>query len=89
MFPLTKKLKEETLEVYSMLAKHFNIEYDESGSIGKRYRRHDEIGTPFCITFDFDSLDDKSVTIRDRDTMEQTRVKIEDLVQFIGEKVAF
>jgi len=89
VFPLTKKLKTETLEVFDLLSKHFNIEYDESGSIGKRYRRHDEIGTPFCITFDFDSLDDKSVTIRDRDTMEQTRVKIEDLVSYIGEKVAF
>lgn len=89
VFPLTKKLKEETLEVFALLSKHFNIEYDESGSIGKRYRRHDEIGTPFCITFDFDSLEDKAVTIRDRDTMEQTRVKIDDLVAYIGDKVAF
>lgn len=89
VFPLTKKLKEETLEVYTLLSKYFNIEYDEAGSIGKRYRRHDEIGTPFCITFDFDSLEDKAVTIRDRDTMEQTRVKIDDLVAYIGEKVAF
>jgi len=89
VFPLSKKLSTETLEVFTLLAKHFNIEYDESGSIGKRYRRHDEIGTPFCITFDFDSLEDKSVTIRDRDTMLQTRVKIEDLVSYIGEKVAF
>ena len=89
IFPLSKKLSEEALEVYAMLAKYFNVEYDEAGSIGKRYRRHDEIGTPYCITFDFDSLEDKSVTIRDRDTMEQTRVKIDDLVHYIAEKVAF
>ena len=87
IFPLTKKLKVECLEVFEILAKHFNVEYDDAGSIGKRYRRHDEIGTPYCITFDFDSLDDKSVTIRDRDTMKQERVKIEDLVDFLRNKV--
>lgn len=89
IFPLTKKLSTETLEVYKLLAKHFNVEYDDAGSIGKRYRRHDEIGTPYCITFDFDSLEDNSVTIRDRDTMLQERIKIEDLVDFIAKKVMF
>ncbi len=89
VFPLTKKLKEEAGELYAMLAKHFMVDYDDAGSIGKRYRRHDEIGTPYCITYDFDSRDDQAVTIRDRDTMEQTRVKIDDLVAFISEKTAF
>ena len=65
------------------------VEFDESGSIGKRYRRQDEIGTPFCLTYDFDSLEDGCVTIRDRDTMKQERVKIEKLVKYIKEKIAF
>ena len=89
IFPLTKKLSEETMAVYDLLSKHFNVEYDDAGSIGKRYRRHDEIGTPYCITFDFDSLEDQSVTIRDRDTMEQTRVKIDDLVTYLNDRVHF
>jgi glycyl-tRNA synthetase len=75
--------------VYEKLSKYFNVEYDDAGSIGKRYRRHDEIGTPYCITFDFDSLDDQSVTIRDRDTMEQTRIKIDDLVEYLNTRVHF
>ena len=62
-----------------MLSKKFNVDYDETGSIGKRYRREDEIGTPYCITVDFDTLEDNTVTIRDRDTMEQIRVSIDDL----------
>ncbi|MGF7058725.1 glycine--tRNA ligase [Brassicibacter mesophilus] len=89
IFPLTKKLSEPAMELYHKLAKKFMIDYDESGSIGKRYRRHDEIGTPYCITFDYDSLEDNCVTIRDRDTMEQERVKIEDLERIILDKIEF
>ncbi len=89
IFPLTKKLKEPALELYAKLAKKFSIDYDESGSIGKRYRRHDEIGTPYCITFDYDSLEDNCVTVRDRDTMEQERVKIEELENHIMKKIEF
>ena len=79
VLPLSKKLSEGALKVRDMLSKNFMVDYDESQSIGKRYRRQDEIGTPYCITYDFDSETDNSVTIRDRDTMEQVRVKIEDL----------
>ncbi len=89
VLPLSKKLSEQAGEVYDMLAKHFMVDYDDAGSIGKRYRREDEIGTPFCITYDFDSIEDGCVTVRDRDTMEQERVKIEDLVSYINEKIAF
>ncbi len=89
VFPLTKKLSEQTLEVYNELSKYFDVDYDESGSIGKRYRRHDEIGTPFCLTFDYDSLEDGCVTVRDRDTMSQERMKIEDLKDFLEEKMLF
>ena len=70
-------------------SKHFVVDYDESGSIGKRYRRQDEIGTPFCITYDFDSLEDGCVTVRDRDTMEQERVKIDELTAYIEKKIEF
>ena len=86
VFPLTKKLNEQATELYQMLNKHFNIDYDDGGSIGKRYRRHDEIGTPYCITFDFDSLEDNAVTVRDRDTMQQERIKIDELIPFINKK---
>ena len=72
-----------------MLIKEFHCEYDDAGSIGKRYRRQDEIGTPFCITFDFDSLEDKAVTIRDRDTMKQERVAIDQLVAYLKQKMEF
>ena len=90
VLPLSKKLSEKATEVYEMLAKHFPVDYDESGSIGKRYRRQDEIGTPFCITYDFDTLEkDNCVTIRDRDTMEQERVAISDLVAYLEKKIAF
>jgi glycyl-tRNA synthetase len=89
ILPLSKKLSEEATEVFGTLAKDFMVDYDETGSIGKRYRRQDEIGTPFCITYDFDSKEDGMVTVRDRDTMEQTRVKIADLKSFIEEKVQF
>ena len=78
-----------------MLQKHFMVDFDESGSIGKRYRRQDEIGTPLCITVDFDTVGDENtpadncVTIRDRDTMQQERVSIDDLVDYISKKIAF
>ena len=90
VLPLSKKLSEKATEVYEMLAKHFPVDYDESGSIGKRYRRQDEIGTPFCITYDFDTLEkDNCVTIRDRDTMGQERVAISDLVAYMEKKIEF
>ncbi len=89
VLPLSKKLAEPAGEVFDMLSKHFMVDYDDAGSIGKRYRRGDEIGTPFCITYDFDSLEDGCVTVRDRDTMEQTRVKIDELKDYIASKVEF
>ena len=89
VLPLSKKLSEDAIKVFDMLAKEFNVEFDEAGSIGKRYRRQDEIGTPFCITFDFDSLEDQMVTVRDRDTMAQERVAIEDLVKYISDRMVF
>ena len=89
VLPLSKKLSEKAEEVYSKLSKKFMCDYDEAGSIGKRYRREDEIGTPYCVTIDFDTLEDNCVTIRDRDTMEQVRVKIDELENWLGEKVEF
>ncbi len=89
VLPLSKKLSEKAEEVYAQLSKKFMCEYDETGSIGKRYRREDEIGTPYCVTVDFDTLEDNTVTIRDRDTMEQVRVNINDLEKWIEEKVEF
>ncbi len=76
-------------EVYAKLSKNFMCDYDEAGSIGKRYRRQDEVGTPYCITVDFDTLEDECVTIRDRDTMEQVRVKIDELESYIQDKIAW
>ena len=89
ILPLTKKLSAKSDEVYGELSKYFNIDTDASGSIGKRYRRQDEAGTPYCITIDFDTLEDDTVTIRDRDTMEQKRVKIEDLRDFLEKAQEF
>ena len=89
VLPLSKKLSEKAEEVYSMLSKKFMCDYDEAGSIGKRYRREDEIGTPYCVTIDFDTLEDNSVTIRDRDSMEQVRVKIDELESWVQEKIEF
>lgn len=89
VLPLSKKLSDKAQEVYEQLSKKFMCEYDEAGSIGKRYRREDEIGTPYCVTVDFDTLNDNSVTIRDRDTMEQVRVNIDELENWISEKVEF
>ena len=89
ILPLQKNLSEKATEIYSKLSKYFMVTYDEAGSIGKRYRRQDEIGTPFCVTIDFETLDDDTVTIRDRDSMEQIRLKIDELVNYISEKVKF
>ena len=89
VLPLSKKLSEKALEIYGELAKKFNVEYDEGGSIGKRYRRQDEIGTPYCITVDFDTENHQSVTIRDRDTMKQDRVKISELESYIEKSLIF
>ena len=89
VFPLSKKLSEKTWEIYEQLSKYYNCEYDDRGNIGKRYRRQDEIGTPFCITYDFDTETDGAVTVRDRDTMEQVRVKIEDLKAYLDKKLHF
>ena len=89
VLPLSKKLSEKAEEVYAELAKKFMCDYDEAGSIGKRYRREDEIGTPYCVTIDFDTLEDNSVTIRDRDTMEQVRVKINKLENWLEDKIKF
>jgi glycyl-tRNA synthetase len=89
VLPLSKKLSPDAGKVYAELAKHFVCEFDDSGSIGKRYRRQDEIGTPFCVTFDFDSLEDASVTVRFRDSMTQERVAITDLVGYINEKMFY
>lgn len=89
ILPLSKKLSEKAEEVFESLSEDFMCDYDEAGSIGKRYRREDEIGTPYCITIDFDTLEDESVTIRDRDSMEQVRVKIPELKAWIEEKIKF
>ena len=89
VLPLSKKLNENAEKVYHMLQKRFMVEYDDAGSIGKRYRRQDEIGTPFCLTYDFDSETDGCVTVRDRDTMEQVRLPIDQLRSYLAEKLAY
>ena len=90
VLPLVKKLSPKAEEVYDMLSKKFMVDFDEAGTIGKRYRRQDEIGTPFCITYDFDTLEkDNCVTVRDRDTMQQERVNINDLVAYLEAKMVF
>ena len=89
VLPLSKKLSDKATEVYDMLSKKFMCDYDEAGSIGKRYRREDEIGTPYCVTIDFDTLEDNQVTVRDRDTMEQVRISINELEKWVGEKIDF
>ena len=89
VLPLSKKLSAQAAEVYNDLLKHFAVDFDETGSIGKRYRREDEIGTPLCITYDFDSENDHCVTVRDRDTMEQVRLPITELRAYIEERLAF
>ena len=89
VLPLSKKLSEKAEEIYADLSKYFMIDFDETGSIGKRYRREDEIGTPLCITYDFDSENDNCVTVRDRDTMEQVRIPITELKDYISNKITF
>ena len=89
VLPLSKKLSEKALDLFDELAKEFNCEFDETGSIGKRYRRQDEIGTPFCITYDFDTENDGCVTVRDRDSMEQVRIPLAEVKSYIAEKIKF
>ncbi|HBM98254.1 MAG TPA: glycine--tRNA ligase, partial [Ruminococcus sp.] len=89
VLPLSKKLSEQAWEICEKLSKSFMTDFDETGSIGKRYRRQDEIGTPFCITYDFDSAEDGCVTVRDRDTMQQERISIDKLVDYISGKISF
>ena len=89
IFPLRKDLKDKALEIYATLSKEFNVDYDEAGSIGKRYRRQDAIGTPYCITVDPQTMEDNCVTLRDRDTMEQVRMPISELKDYILEKIKF
>lgn len=89
VLPLSKKLADKAREIYSDLASEFMVDYDDAGSIGKRYRRQDEIGTPLCITYDFDSAEDSCVTVRDRDTMEQQRVPIAELKKYISDRIKF
>lgn len=89
VLPLSKKLSPKAEEIFQDLSKHFMVEFDDTGSIGKRYRRQDEIGTPFCLTYDFDSETDGCVTVRDRDTMQQERVPIDKLVHYILAKIKF
>ncbi|MBR2933681.1 MAG: glycine--tRNA ligase, partial [Clostridia bacterium] len=89
ILPLQKNLGEKAKEILKSLQKYFSVTYDEAGSIGKRYRRQDEVGTPYCITVDFDTLEDNTVTVRDRDTMEQIRIPVENLVSFLTEKTAW
>jgi glycyl-tRNA synthetase len=89
ILPLQKNLSEKPDEVYKKLAKKFSVTYDVTGSIGKRYRRQDEIGTPFCITIDFDTLENDTVTVRDRDSMEQIRLPIADLESYIEKSLEF
>ena len=89
VLPLSKKLNEGATKVFEELSKTYNCEYDDRGNIGKRYRRQDEIGTPYCVTYDFESEEDESVTVRDRDTMKQDRVKIVDLKKYFEEKFEY
>lgn len=89
VLPLSKKLSEKSQEVYEKLSSKFMCDYDEAGSIGKRYRREDEIGTPYCVTIDFDTLEDNQVTVRNRDTMEQVRIPIDNLESWILDKIEF
>ena len=89
VLPLSKKLSGPAEEIYHALSKRFMVDFDDAGSIGKRYRRQDEAGTPFCITYDFDSENDRCVTVRDRDTMEQQRLPIDALISFIEGKLEF
>ena len=87
VLPLSKKLGDKAGEIYNDLLKEFTCEYDEAGSIGKRYRRQDEIGTPYCVTVDFDTEVDNCVTVRDRDTMQQERVPLTELKEYLKKRI--
>ena len=89
VLPLSKKLNEGANKVFASLSKLYHCEFDDRGNIGKRYRRQDEIGTPFCVTYDFESEKDEMVTVRYRDSMEQERIKIKDLEQYFYDKFTF
>jgi len=89
VLPLSKKLADEAFKIYESLLGEFVCEYDDTGSIGKRYRRQDEIGTPYCVTFDFESVEDRCVTVRERDSMEQVRIPIEELKDYIKERIVY
>lgn len=89
VLPLSKKLAEPATAIYTELSKYYMCDYDDRGNIGKRYRREDEIGTPFCVTYDFDSENDHAVTVRDRDTMQQERIAIDELKDYFADKVRF
>ena len=90
VLPLAKKYHgEKALEIYNELSKHFMTSYDESGSIGKRYRRSDAIGTPWCITIDDNTINNGTVTVRDRDTMEQETIKVKDIVKYVNSRIDF
>jgi len=89
VLPLSKKLGEKAEEIYVDLSKFFMCDYDETGNIGKRYRRQDEIGTPFCVTVDFETLEDGKVTVRERDSMEQVRIGIDEVRGYIESRVGF
>ena len=89
VLPLQKNLSEKADEIYALMRKKFSATYDLTGSIGKRYRRQDEIGTPYCVTVDFQTLEDGTVTVRDRDSMEQIRVSVEDAIKYVEEKIEF
>ncbi len=87
VLPLSKKLGDSAMNLYSDLLKEFTCEYDDAGSIGKRYRRQDEIGTPFCVTVDFDTEVDYCVTVRDRDTMQQERIPVAELKEYLKKRI--
>ncbi len=87
VLPLSKKLAEPASELKNQLRRHFRTDYDEGGSIGRRYRRQDELGTPYCVTYDFDSLEDQAVTLRERDSMEQQRLPIAELPAWLLDKL--
>ncbi|NQZ57401.1 MAG: glycine--tRNA ligase, partial [Lentisphaeraceae bacterium] len=87
ILPLSKKLADQAKPLQQQLLKNFRADYDDKGAIGRRYRRQDEIGTPFCVTFDFESLEDNAVTVRERDTMTQERIAIDKLQSYIFEKI--
>lgn len=87
VLPLSKKLSEKAGELYETLSKYFNVEFDDTGAIGKRYRRQDEIGTPFCVTYDFDTENDGCVTVRERDSMQQVRIPLNDVKNYIEERI--